>query len=227
MASLQGGPDAMGFEVGFAGAKVEPMPLVGVEGSEFSLGGEIEKGGYDRDFFVGGNEVENRGADTVDAGELMGACCDAEFVADVGDLVVSHCEVRGGALGANSEGGGVGACFVGGDEVGDSDVGQDVAVVDEKGVVADEGGDVLDAASGFEEVFFVEEVKVDSAIASLGEGSLPLFVQVMGVDGDFFDSGREEVVEGMSRHGAMKDGHEGFGDRVGHGLEAGAESGSE
>lgn len=78
-----------------------------------------------------------------------------------------------------------------GDELVDGDVGEDVAIVDDERIVPDEGGDVFDAAAGFEENFFVEEVELDSTIETLREGAVPLFVQVMGVDGDFLNAGGE------------------------------------
>ena len=113
------------------------------------------------------------------------------------------------------------------DEFFDSYVGEDVAVVDEEGILSDEGGDVFDAATGFEENFFVEEVELEPAIGAVGEGAVPFFMEVMGVDGYFLDAGREQVVESMGGHGTMKDGDEGLGDGVGHGLETSSKSGTE
>lgn len=157
----------------------------------------------------------------------MGALGDAEFVADVGHLVVGDGEMGGRAFAAHGEGGGILRGEMSGDELVDRDVGEDVAVVDEDGVGPDEGGDVFDTAAGLEEVFFMEKVEVDAAIVAVGEGAVPFFVQVMGIDGDLGDSGGEEVIEGVGGHGAVKDGHQGLGHGVGHGLEAGSETGAE
>ena len=149
--------DAVGLEVGVAGAEVEPVTLVGVEGSELFFFRQVEKGGDDGNFFVGRNAVEDGGVEAVDSGELMGAVGDAEFVANVGHLIVGDGKMSGGTFAAHREGGSVVRSEVGGDEFVDGDIGEDVAVVDDDGIVRDEGGDVLDAATGFEEVFLVEK----------------------------------------------------------------------
>ena len=109
----------------------------------------FEKGGDDGDFFVFGDEVEEVGVDAVDAGELMGAFAAVELAVDVGDFSAIEGEVLGGAGGTDGEGGVVVGRHVAGDEFVDTDVGEDVAVIDEDGFVADPGGDVFNAAACF------------------------------------------------------------------------------
>ena len=219
--------DAVGLEVGVASAEVEPVTLVGVEGSKLFFFRQVEKGGDDGNFFVGRNAVEDGGVEAVDSGELMVACGDAEFVANVGHLIVGDGKMSGGTFAAHREGGRVVRSEMGGDEFVDGDIGEDVAVVDDDGIGPDEGGDVLDAATGFEEVFLVEKVEFDAAILGIGEGAVPFLVQVVGIDGDFGDSSGEKVIKGVGGHGTMKDGHQRFGHGVGHGLEAGSETRAE
>lgn len=73
----------------------------------------------------------------------------------------------------------------------------------------------------------MKKVKSHPAIALFGKGLLPLFVEVVGIDGDFFDTSVLEVVEGMSGKRTMADWHQGLGRGIGQGLETGAETGSE
>ena len=217
----------MGFEVGVAGSEVEPVALVGVVGSELLFFCQIEKGGDDGDFFVGWQAVENGGVDAVDSGKLVGAVGDSELVANVADFVSRNSEMFAWALTADGEGGDVVRSQVGGNELVDADVGEDVAVVDDDGLVRDEGSDVLDAATGFEKVFLVEKVEFDPAILGVGEGSVPFLMKVVGIDGDFGNASGEKVVKGVGGHGAVKDGDQWLGHGVGHGLEAGSETGAE
>ena len=188
---------------------------------------QVEKGGDDGDFFGGGNAVEDGSIDAVDSGELMVARGDPELVADVGHLIVGDGEVGGGAFAAHGEGGGVVRGEVGGDELVDADIGEDVAVVDEDGFGPDEGGDVLDAAAGFEKVFLVKKVELDAAVFGVGEGAVPFLMKVVGIDRDLGDAGGVQMVEGMGGHGAVKDWHQWLGHGVGHGLEAGSETSAE
>lgn len=221
------GADAVGFEIGLAGAEVEPMPGVSVEGAELALSGEDQKGGDDRDLFVRGDEVEDLRIDAVDSGELVAALGDLQHVADVDDLRTTDGEVLARAVGSGGEGRGVFGSGVAGDELVDPDVGEDVPVVDQDGIACDEGLDVLDATAGLEEVFFVEKVKLEVLIATQRESAFPFLVQVVGVDGDFFNACRGEVIEGVGGEGTVEDGDQRLGHGIGHRAQAGAESGSE
>ena len=135
---------------------------------------------------MGGDEVENLRADAIDAGELMAPFRDAQFVANVSHKFILHGEVLCRAIRTDGESSDVLRGFVLGNELVDGDVGEDVAIVDNERIVSDEGGDVLNAATGFEEDFFVEEVKLDSTVVTLWEGAVPFFMEVVSIDGHFF-----------------------------------------
>jgi hypothetical protein len=187
---------------------------------------QFQEGGDDGDFFVGRDEGEDFGVEAVDAGELMGAIGVVELAVDIGDFATLDGEMAVGAVAADGKGGGVVGGEVAGDEFVDAEIGEDVAVVNEEGFVTDEVGDVFDAAAGFEEVWLVEELQCHAAIALVAKGFLPLFMEVVGIDGDVENAGLGEVIEGMHREGAVEDGHEGFWHGVGEGAQAGSETGS-
>lgn len=130
---------------------------------------------------------------------------------------------------------------MGSDQFFERNGGEDVAVVDEEGFVRDPGLDVFEAAAGFEEGWFVEEIDGVSAPEAVGggvavEGSegggvrvrvaegLPDIGQVVGVYGEAGDSGVEASVEDPVGEGAVEEWDEGFGDAVGHRLKPCAES---
>lgn len=114
-----------------------------------------------------------------------------------------------------------------GDEPVDREVGDDVTIVNEDGVALDPIGDVFNTATSFEEGRFVEERQLGSAIGSLRESFLPCFVEVMSVDGEVGNSGIEAVVEDVGDERAIGEGDEGFGQGIGEGLQACAQSSSE
>lgn len=196
-------------------------------GSEFAAFDEFEKGGDDRDFFVGRDEVEDFGVDDVDAGELVGAGLGVDFSVDVSDLVAIEGEMESGAVVLDGEGGGVVGAHVAGDEAVDGEVGDDVSVVNEDGVAIDPIGDIFNASAGFEEIGFVEEGELGPAIGAIGEGLGPRFVEVMGIDGKVGDASGKAVVEGVGDEGAVGEGDEGFWEGMGEGLKSCPQSGSE
>ena len=193
-----------GFEVGLAGSEVEPGGSVDGDGTEAILVDGFQEGGDDGDFLVGGDEVEEFGADGVDAGELLVSGPGGEFLADVEDAIFFDVEVEVGAGGEGGEGGEVVGVLVGLDEFSEGEVAEDVSVVDEEGFAGDPGGDVFDAAAGFEEDFFVEESEGHSPVGFCGEGLFPGVGEVVGVDGDFFNSGGAAMVEGVGDEGAVE-----------------------
>lgn len=105
-----------------------------------------------------------------------------------------------------------------GDEPVDGEVGDDVTIVNEDGVALDPIGNIFNAATSFEEVRFVEERQLGSAIGSLRESFLPCFVEMMSVDGEVGNSGIEAVVEDVGDERAVGEGDEGFGQGIGEGL---------
>lgn len=48
----------VGIEIGFAGAQIEPDPLVVKGGAQFAVANEVQEGGDDGDFFGGGDALE-------------------------------------------------------------------------------------------------------------------------------------------------------------------------
>jgi len=218
------GEEAVGAEVGLAGAQVEPIAIVEDAGPEAAGGGELEEGGDDGDFFARGNEGEDVGLEAVDAGELVGAGVDAPGVAEIDDAVALHGDVAVGAGGAEGEGGFVAGGSVGGEKLGEGEVGEDVAIVDKKRFFVDPRFNIFDAAAGFEEEIFVEKGEGGVTVAAGGEGGGPGVGEVVGVDGEVGEAGSEAVVEGVGDEGAVENRDEGFWEEVGHGAQAGAEA---
>lgn len=219
--------NTMGGEVGFASAKVEPVTLVGIVGAELFLCGQLEEGGDDGDFFRWRNAVEDGGVEAVDSGELMAAMRDPQLIANVGHLFPRNREMGGGAIAANSQGSKARGRKVLRDQLVDANVGENVSVVDEKGISRDEGGNVFDASTGFKKLFLVKKMKREPPIFGLGEGSPPLCMEVVGVDRYLRDPCGEEVIKSVGRQGAVKDGHEGLWRRVSKRLQASAQASAE
>jgi len=180
----------------------------------------------------------------------MGSLGDSEKAADVGDAVAIDGDVGVGSGASQTERDGRAESEMGGNEAVEAEIGQDVGVVDEDGLVADPGFDVLQASAGFEEDRFVEEgdrrVAVDRsggrgraqrieggrrrrAVISggVGEEPDPFFGEMVGVDGEFADSGVEGVVESVCDEGPVHDRDERLGKAVGEGAESGSQPGAQ
>ncbi len=214
-----------GFEVGLAGAEIEPLRAsLDVVGSEFAPFDEFEEGGNDGDFLVCWDEVEDFGIDAIDSGELVSASLSVHLAANVGDFVTIEGEMKGWAVILSCKGGDIVGGHVAGHETVDGEIGDDVTIVNEDGVSIDPLRDVLNASSGFEKNGFVKKGEFCTAISSIGESLAPGLVKMMGVDGKISDPGGDAVIKDMGHEGAIGKGDEGFGKSVGEGLQAGAET---
>lgn len=157
----------------------------------------------------------------------MGAGLPLDLTSNVGDTVALDGKVEGRSVILHREGGGVVGGHMAGDEPVDGEVRYDVAVVDEDRISVDPGGDVFHSSPGFEEVGFVEEGQFGSSVGAIGEGLVPSLVEVMGVDREVGDAGREAVVEGVGDERAIAKGDERLRKGVGQRLKAGAETRAE
>lgn len=217
-----------GLKIGLAGSKVEPLRVsFDVIGSELAPLDEFEEGRDDGDFFVGRDKVEDFGVDDIDSRELVGAGLSVHESANVGDAMAVDGNVESGAVVPDRQCGGIVGRHVSGDEPVDGEVGDNIAVVDEDGVSIDPVGDVFDTASGFEEDGFVEKCELGPPVSSIREGLFPLFMEVMGVDGEISNSGLETVIENVCDEGTVGKRNEGLWKGVCQGTQTGSESGSE
>lgn len=80
--------------------------------------------------------------------------------ANVANLATLDRDVEGRAMILNRQGGGVVASHVGGDQAIDGEIGDDIAIVDQDGIVADPLRDVFDASARFKEDGFVKKVRL-------------------------------------------------------------------
>jgi hypothetical protein len=225
------GEGGMGIEVDVAASEVPPVSFVGEDGADAALfADEFQENGDDGFFFSRGEVLEELGADDVDAGELEAfGMAGFEKVADIGDL--AGVGVPGDMLGvtgtAEDESDEVAVLAVvieGGLE---GEIGEDIAVIDDEGIVAEEVGDVGDAAGGFEEDGFEAEIDGGIAVDIVWEGVVVFFGVMVCIDDEILDTDLEEVVEGVADEGFLEDGNEGFGEGLGEGTEACAETGAE
>lgn len=216
-----------GFEIALAFAEIEPRALLHVIGSELLFRNQLEKRGNHGDFFVIGNQIEDFGVNTVNAGELVSPRFTVDHSFDVRDLVSLKGEVLGRTILPDGQGGDVVPHHVSRDELIEGEVGENVSIVNEGGIVSHPLGDIFDAPPGFEKVGLVEEAQAGTAIGRIGEGGGPRLWKMVGVDRDLNNPGLDEMVHGMGDQRPVFQRNERLWQSVGERLEASAESGSE
>lgn len=87
--------------------------------------------------------------------------------------------------------------------------------------------DIGDAAAGFEEVGFVNEVDGTAFVASVGEGGIIGFGAVVGIDDEAVDASCEQVVEGVGDQRSAAERYEWFWKVFGECSEPGSKTGTE
>ncbi len=216
-----------GFEIALAFAEIEPRALLHIIGSELFFRNQLEKRGNHGDFFVIGNQIEDFGVNTVNTGELVSPRFAVDHSFDVRDLVSLKGEVLGRTILPDGQGGDVVPHHVSRDELIEGEVGENVSIVNEGGIVSHPLGDIFDAPPGFEKVGLVEEAQAGTAIGRIGEGGGPCLWKMVGVDRDLNNPCLEQMVHGMGNQRPIFQRNERLWQSVGERLEAGAESGSE
>ena len=105
-----------------------------------------------------------------------------------------------------------------GDEFANIDVGEDIAIVNEDRIIADEGTNVADAAAGFEQHGLVIEAQWRAMEAALWVSCWPRLGNVVRVDGKFLNANRLAEAQGVIGHGLMEDRNQRLGQDVGEGT---------
>ena len=241
-ASGMGGVPGLGAGQGVGRAGVEPVGGADGAALDAGVGADVEVEVDDGERAVplrGVHAAEEGGRDDVQALEgpfverALQACGTglAGLLVDppVQAHVAVHQEVaRGLAAGHEQRGLGAGG-FVVGPEAGEVGVGQDVGVVHQEGLVAVQpAAGVADAAAGVHQaVALVADVDAEAEIAVGAQEVDDLVSEVVDVDGDVVESGGGQLADDALQEGDAGHGHEGLGQAVGEGAQAGAHAGGE